>query len=76
PSDANENEGDADAHIDAIINNAKNLIGTEKYRLIFNEGLQTILADIKQDLAEFGVNYQNWFSERKLKDEGAVNHAI
>ncbi len=76
PSDANENEGDADAHIDAIIQNAKKLIGTEKYQLIFNEGLQIILADIKEDLAEFGVTYQNWFSERKLKDEGAVNHAI
>ena len=66
----------ADEHIDGLISNAKNLLGIEKYQLIFNEGLQTILTDIKNDLAEFGVTYQNWFSERGLKDEGAVTRAI
>lgn len=66
----------ADEHIDALIGNANSLLGTEKYQLIFNAGLQTILADIREDLAEFGVTYQNWFSERSLKDEGSVTRAI
>lgn len=65
-----------DEHIDALINNAKNLLGKEKYQTILNESLVTILADIKADLAEFGVNYQNWFSERSLVTEGAVSRAI
>ncbi len=80
PEDASPTDiadtGKADAHIDALIINAKNLLGQEHYQFIFNLGLNTILQDIKEDLAEFGVVYQNWFSERSLKTEGAVDRAL
>ncbi|HEY0634663.1 MAG TPA: arginine--tRNA ligase, partial [Gammaproteobacteria bacterium] len=36
----------------------------------------TILADIKQDLEEFGVVYEEWYSERALVDSGKVDEAI
>jgi len=34
------------------------------------------LNDIKEDLAEFGVIFDCWFSERSLNDSGAIDRAI
>ncbi|QFY42115.1 arginine--tRNA ligase [Candidatus Methylospira mobilis] len=68
--------GDKEAHIDAWVALAKITLGTEDYRLLFDAGLNSILADIRDDLAEFGVEYQTWFSERSLVDEGAVTEAL
>lgn len=61
-----EGEGDKEAHIDGLIVRAKNLLGEAAYETIFNAGLNSILNDIHDDLAEFGVTYQEWFSERTL----------
>lgn len=68
--------GDKEAHIDALIERAKTLLGSGLYQDIFQVGLKTILQDIKDDLAEFGVSYQEWFSERKLMESGAVDEAL
>ena len=68
--------GDKEAHIDALINRAKTLLGTVGYRDIFQAGLNNILADIKSDLQEFGVDYQYWFSEQQLMDDGSVEAAL
>ncbi|OYZ04361.1 MAG: arginine--tRNA ligase, partial [Thiotrichales bacterium 16-46-22] len=65
-----------EAHIDDIIVNARQLLGTDKYRLILDRVLHDILVDIKEDLAEFGVHYDNWFSERSLMDTGIVDAAL
>lgn len=58
-------EGDKEKHIDGLINQAKQLLGDD-YQIVFEKGLNAILSDIRQDLAEFGVRYQEWFSERSL----------
>lgn len=55
--------GDKEIYIDALIEKAKSLLG-KNYQLLLDFSLQGILADIKNDLAEFGVQYDNWFSER------------
>jgi len=68
--------GDKELHIDALIERAKNLLGLEHYRAVFQVGLQDILQDIKADLSEFGVNYQHWFSEQQLVDDGSVEKAL
>jgi arginyl-tRNA synthetase len=68
--------GDKEAHIDALITAAKHLLGDNRYRYCFELGLNTILDDIRADLAEFGVTYQEWYSERSLAERGAVNRAI
>lgn len=68
--------GDKEKHIDALIERAKTLLGSSQYRDLFQAGLNDILDDIKQDLGEFGVNYQQWFSERKLMEDGAVDKAL
>ena len=35
-----------------------------------------MLADIRDDLEEFGVRFDRWYSERELTDSGAVERAI
>lgn len=67
--------GDKELHIDALIANAKNLL-KQNYRIVFDAALDTILVDIRDDLAEFGVNYQEWFSERSLMEGTALNETI
>lgn len=68
--------GDKEAHIDAIIQRMKALLDSDNYRRVFDAGLTTIVADIRADLADFGVVYDDWFSERSLMDNGAVDKAI
>jgi len=68
--------GDTEAHIDGLIARAKQLLGDNRYRYVFELGLNTILDDIRNDLHLFGVDYQEWYSERSLMESGAVNRAI
>ena len=68
--------GDKDLYIDAVIERAKALLGPDGFRLAFDLALGDILADIRQDLEEFGVRYDRWFSERSLTDDGAIDHAL
>jgi arginyl-tRNA synthetase len=68
--------GDKDTHIDALIDRMKTLLGVPLYRDFFQIGLNSILDDIKIDLREFGVDYQQWFSERDLMDDGSVEKAL
>ncbi len=79
PADAQPEDpttGDKEAHIDALIVRSQALLGEERYRQIFDLGLNTILDDICDDLAQFGVNYHTWYSERSLAQRGAVTQAI
>lgn len=41
-----------------------------------NFAMQDILEGIKADLAEFGVEHQNWFSEKSLVDSGDVEQTL
>jgi len=68
--------GDKEKHIDGVIEVAQKLLGDNRYRFIFELALNVILDDIREDLAGFGVHYQEWFSERSLTDSGAVNKTI
>jgi len=68
--------GDPEIFIDALIARSRKLLGEAGYRIFFNAALDSILADIKDDLGDFGVHYENWFSEQQLEDSGAVDAAI
>ncbi len=37
---------------------------------------QELLKNIKQDLVDFGINFDNWFSEKSLHDDGSIDRAI
>lgn len=68
--------GDKEAHISALVKRAKELLGPEAFKTILDKALQTILADIRDDLSAFGVEYDEWFSEQALRANGAVDRAI
>ena len=61
--------GDKEKHIDDLIANCKVLLGDD-YKTIFDLAIDGILSGIKTDLAEFGVDYKQWFSEQSLVDSG------
>jgi arginyl-tRNA synthetase len=67
--------GDKDAYTDALIERARELIGTG-FRDLIEISLAQMLADIKDDLAQFGVSFDRWFSERALADGGAIDRAL
>ncbi|MBS3800607.1 MAG: arginine--tRNA ligase [Thioalkalivibrio sp.] len=75
PPDAPDG-GDREVFIDALIARARELLGEALYREVFDCGLDAILDDIREDLLEFGVEYQCWFSERSLADAGAIDDAV
>jgi len=68
--------GDGEIYIDALIARARELLGKTGFAVFFNAALNSILGDIKEDLADFGVVYDLWFSEKALEDSGAVQRAI
>lgn len=67
--------GNKDDYIDALILRAKALLN-DGYRVVFDAGLNDILSDIKEDLAEFGTTYNQWFSERSLMDDGSIERSL
>ncbi len=75
PKDAHEG-GDKELYIDALVERAKALLGADRYREVFDLGLNRVLDDIRDDLAGFQVEYDTWFSERSLTETGAVDRAL
>jgi len=61
--------GDKDSHIDGLIIQAQQLLGDRDYQTVFNQGLDNIRDTIRDDLIEFGVEYECWFSESSLEDQ-------
>lgn len=61
--------GNKEKHIDGLIANAQQLLGLTDYQVFHQTALQVILDDIKDDLADFGVTFDMWFSEATLQDK-------
>jgi arginyl-tRNA synthetase len=68
--------GDKEAYIDAVIERARELIGADGFRQVFEVALERMLADIRDDLEQFGVSFDRWYSERALGDSGAIDRAL
>ncbi len=65
-----------DAHLDGLIANAKALLGEEDYLEIHGYALTRQLNDCREDLHEFGVDFDCWFSEQSLYDTGVVQRTV
>ncbi len=74
PADEAEG-GDKELYTDALIARAKQLLG-EGYIGVYDHSLDNMMKDIRDDLTEFGVHYDNWFSERQFVATGAVKNTI
>ncbi|MDW3095793.1 MAG: arginine--tRNA ligase [Gammaproteobacteria bacterium] len=68
--------GDKETHIDALISIAKEKLQTQGYSVFFDLAIDTILSDIKDDLHLFGVDYEQWYSERSLFESNKINSVI
>jgi arginyl-tRNA synthetase len=67
---------DAEAQIEALIANARTLLGEDGFDHIRQQALESIRADIEDDLADFGVTFDRWFSERSLAASSRIDDAI
>jgi arginyl-tRNA synthetase len=75
--EASLNNGtDSEKQLDCLIEYIKSTLGNAGYDYIFDAGLNEILADINNDLVEFGVIFNHWFSERELLASNEVNDCI
>lgn len=68
-------EADKEGHLDALIANAKTLLGSD-YAWVHGFALTEQLGDGREDLEGFGVIFDKWFSERSLFDTGLVEKAV
>ncbi|PTQ77456.1 arginyl-tRNA synthetase [Nitrosomonas oligotropha] len=64
-----------DEHLDQLIANAKKVLGQD-YAYIHNFVLTEQLGDCRNNLMEFGVEFDTWFSEQSLYDNGSVARTI
>jgi arginyl-tRNA synthetase len=67
---------DKDAQLDLLIERARAALGDEGFDQVLQLGLDSILGDIRDDLAEFGVEFDEWFSEKSLTGSGDVQTAL
>ena len=68
--------GDKDKHIDGLIENSRRLLGNDEFDSIVIFARDQMMADIRNDLEEFGVRFDRWFSERELNESGAIDAAL
>jgi arginyl-tRNA synthetase len=74
-SDTPDASADPEGHIDALIARGKALLGRD-YEEIHAYALNQQLADCREDLTEFGVVFDMWYSERSLYESGRVAEAM
>jgi len=68
--------GDKEGYIDALIARARDLIGAEAFGRVLEHSLTEMLADIREDLGQFGVTFDRWYSEHTLERSGAIDRAL
>ena len=62
-------------HLDALIAQAKALLGPD-WEYVHQHALTEQLSDCRNDLEEFGVHFDVWFSEKALYDTGLVARCV
>ena len=65
-----------DTYVDALITRCRQLYGEDGFDRFRQQALESIRADIEDDLAEFGVTFDNWFSEQSLTKSDRVDDAL
>jgi len=76
PDASDDGSGDKEKHIDALIKRARELLGEDGFRIVFQTALHSMVDNIRSDLAEFGVEFDKWFEEHKLDKDSAIDDAI
>jgi arginyl-tRNA synthetase len=69
-------DDDKEAVIEALIAKAKSTLGADDFDRIRQQSLESIRADIEDDLAEFGVTFDCWYSEQGLTTNNCIDDAL
>ncbi len=67
---------DVEQSIDLLIKRCRQALGSTEYETVFELACDAMVEDIRQDLEEFGVVFQEWFSERSLLERGDIRQTI
>jgi arginyl-tRNA synthetase len=67
---------DPEKAMDTLIERCQQGLGETNYNVVFDAGLNALVDDIRGDLEQFGVSYDQWFSERALVDSSAIEEAV
>ena len=68
--------GDKDTYVDALLSRTRELIGATALEAVLELARDRLLANIRDDLEQFGVVFDRWFSERSLTTSGAIDRAL
>jgi arginyl-tRNA synthetase len=66
---------DIEVRLDALIASMKKSLGAD-YDIVHRHALTEQLQDCRQDLDEFGVHFDQWFSEKSLFDNAHVAQVV
>lgn len=67
---------DLETALDELIAAYKFSLGADRYRSLHRFARDEILAGIKSDLSSFGVEFDNWFAESSLAEDGQIDDAV
>ena len=68
--------GDREAYVDALIEKARTMLGDGGFDRIRRQAMESIRTDIEDDLAEFGVHFDQWYSEQSLTSSNRIEEAL
>ncbi len=71
-----DNKLQREAYAEALVARASQLLGDAGFDAIRQYSLETIRDDIRDDLEEFGVVFNEWFSEQSLTKTGRIDAAL
>jgi len=71
-----DNEENKDIFVDQLIENIAAELGAAQFEIVRQFGVDEVTADIKNDLEEFGVVYDAWFTESSLFEKGWLQKGI
>ncbi len=75
--DADQDDGQGiDRFVDALIDTARETLGDGLFADIGRLAGDWVLEDIRDDLEQFGVRFDNWQSERELVAGGAIDACL
>jgi arginyl-tRNA synthetase len=80
PADGDGDDPEAkkakEAYVEALIARSKELLGDVGFDHVRQQSLESIRADIEDDLAEFGVTFDTWYSEQSLTKLNRIDDAL
>ena len=70
-----DGDDDKETYIDALVARAESMMGDD-FDQLRRFALNAILDDIRDDLGEFGVHFDRYFSEASLASDGMIDAAL